>query len=435
MSWSDLTILVTVSSAIVGCYCAACSYALIGFSRTRLSLWLEAHGRPNDVPQLVEMRDGLLMMTALIRTVANLVILMSMIRLLAPPGEQHSWVEMAKAIGAAAAIIAVFGVAMPLSISRYAAEPLLARSIPLFRLLTLLIWPVLGFCLHWLDPFVRRLLGAPKRADDDRAIQEQDILDAVTDGTESGLVDDDQKEMIQAVVEFPTTTVEQIMTPRTDVEGLPVDSSLEDIKAFVAEAGHSRVPVFEGDLDHIVGVLYVKDMIRLLGTSASDAFDVRSIVREAVFVPESKQMRELLNQFRSSKVHLAIVLDEYGGTAGLVTIEDALEEIVGEIQDEYEPVAEEPGIDKISEDTFVIHGRVHIDDVNDELGIRLPEDEDYETIAGFVMAQLGRVPTINEKFEYEGVCVTITDAERTKVNEVKIEVQGRNTARQSGDAA
>jgi len=215
------------------------------------------------------------------------------------------------------------------------------------------------------------------------------------------------------------------MTPRTDVVGIEKHSTLEQIRDIILSEGYSRYPVYDDSLDNIVGVLYVKDLLPLVGANGVDVeseFKLREVVRPALFVPETKTLRDLLAEMQQRKVHMALCLDEYGGTAGLVTIEDILEEIVGEIQDEYELEEKaEPDIVRVDETTAEADGRAYIDDVNDALEIELPEDEDYDTIGGFVFAQLGHVPEVGESFDYEHLQITVLDAEKTKVNRVKIE--------------
>jgi len=411
---------ITVVAAFLSCFYTAVNYALLDFSRSRLSQLLEQRGKGEHFEHLAEYREALLMMTALLRATLNLIILLAMIAWLAPPQASSQWTQLLAAIVISAGIIAVFGVAIPLSWSRHASEPLLVFSLPVLRLHYLVLkYPMLA--LHGFDPLVRRLLGVPKPDGNGATEAEQEILDAVSEGEKTGLVDEEQKEMIEAVVEFPTTTVEQIMTPRTAIEGIVADASLDQIKRFIRTAGHSRVPVYENDLDHIVGILYVKDLVHLLGTPTDKPFDLKKMVREAVFVPESKTLRDLLGQFKASKVHLAMVLDEYGGTAGLVTIEDVIEEIVGEIHDEHEPPdEEEPTIEQVDHTNYDIDGRVRIDEANDELKLELPEDEDYDTIGGFVFATLGRIPETGEQFDHENFQIKVTDAEKTRVNKVRL---------------
>jgi len=184
--------------------------------------------------------------------------------------------------------------------------------------------------------------------------------------------------------------------------------------------------VYEGNLDHIVGVLYARDLLKHLG-EPPERFDIRSAMRPAFFVPATKPLRDLLHDFRVQKVHIAIVLDEYGGTAGLITIEDVLEELVGEISDEHEPI--EPSMFKRLDDrTADVDARMYIGDVNRLLGLNLPDDAGYETLGGFISVQMGRIPPEGATFEHEGTRYTITSAEPQKVNRVKIELPAPKSA-------
>ena len=183
-------------------------------------------------------------------------------------------------------------------------------------------------------------------------------------------------------------------------------------------AEHTRVPVYNGDLDNIVGILYAKDMLR---HTAEENIDVRSILRKCYFVPETKPLDDLLKEFKERKVHMAVVLDEYGGTAGLVTIEDVVEEIVGEIADEYDE-KQPAGMQYISERSAEVDGRFRIDDINDELDIELPEDADYDTIAGFVFSELGRIPIVGETLEARDARFTVLAADERKIIKLRVDV-------------
>ena len=234
-------------------------------------------------------------------------------------------------------------------------------------------------------------------------------------------MDETEREMIQSVIEFSDTTVAEVMTARPDIVGLPVDSSLEKIRSVIEESGHSRIPVYEGSLDHVIGILYARDLLRYVGEKPK-AFDIRSAIRQAFFVPESKLVRDLLQDFRLQKVHIAIVLDEYGGTAGLVTIEDLLEELVGDISDEHEGI--EPAVFKrIDDSTAEVDARIHIDELNRLLGTRLPENQGYDTLGGFISTHLGRIPQAGTQFEYDGSLFVILEAEPQRVTRVRVEVQ------------
>jgi putative hemolysin len=249
---------------------------------------------------------------------------------------------------------------------------------------------------------------------------EQEILQAVEEGAKEGIVDEEEKEMIESVIQFRATQVGQIMTARPEIIGLDIKSTLAEVKHTVEETGHSRIPVYDGTLDHIVGILYARDLLRHLGLPA-DKFDIRTAMRPAFYVPETKPLRDLLRDFRLQKVHMAIVLDEYGGTAGLISIEDILEELVGEISDEHE--AHEPAmLIKQSETTAEADARIYIDELNRTLGLNLPDDAGYDTLGGFISTTLGRIPEPGESFEHASVKYTITDAEPQKVNRVKIEI-------------
>ena len=422
---TDPWLILLFVAALVSCYFTALNYALLDFSRGRLAELLAERGTEHRLDHIAELRDDWLFVAGLVRTAANLAILWSAVAVIAPPDQVNTWWQLLGALSLAGGVIVVFGVAIPMSWSRYASEALLAVSMPILRVAGVIVHPIV-LLLKWLDPLVRRLLGAPKPTESDHSPLEQEILDAVSEGAKSGLVDEDQQDMIEAVVEFPSITVEQIMTPRTDIEAITADASLDDVRAFIAQAGHSRIPIYEEDLDHIAGILYLKDLVPFLGANGGnghDRFVLRDVLREALFVPETKPLADLLTEFKATKIHMAIVLDEYGGTAGLATIEDVLEEIVGEIHDEHEPPEDvEPSIDAAGDKAWEADGRVYIDQLNDKLDIDLPDEEDYDTVGGFVFAKLGHIPVIDETFDYENVRITVTDAEKTRVNRVRIEL-------------
>ena len=230
------------------------------------------------------------------------------------------------------------------------------------------------------------------------------------------------------------------MRPRTEIEGLELTDDLGFIRDFITKAGHSRIPVFKGDLDHILGILYAKDLLEFVGDGSKSEFELRPILREAQFIPETKPVRDVLSEFKTKKVHMSIVLDEYGGTAGLVTIEDVLEELVGEIQDEYEP--EDESLPEIlvqsGTRTAEVDARAYIDDVNDALeaiGLSIPDEDEYDTVGGFVLSALGRIPEMGENFQANGVVVRVLEAEPTKVTRVLIEpvAEGEEEAVGDGD--
>jgi CBS domain containing-hemolysin-like protein len=228
-------------------------------------------------------------------------------------------------------------------------------------------------------------------------------------------VDGEDRRLLQSIVDFGDTLVREVMTPRPDIVAIPESASVGDLRALFREQEYSRFPVFKGSLDNIAGFVFIKDLV-LLGT-ADDSRPIAPLVRPASVVPETKLVPDLLKQFQRQQVQCAIVVDEYGGTAGLVTIEDLLEEIVGEIRDEYD-VESETIVDE-GNGRFVFSGKVDIDEVADRLDVDI-EREGFETVGGYLMSHLGRVPVVGERFDVDGVLVEVLDAERRRVNKVRM---------------
>jgi CBS domain containing-hemolysin-like protein len=252
-----------------------------------------------------------------------------------------------------------------------------------------------------------------------------------------GLVLQEQK-MIQAIAEMGETSVREIMVPRTAMECLDVRSSISEVLDKITACMHSRIPVYEEDVDHIIGVLHVKDLFGVWedregaadpSEKSNGEFNLRPFLRPAQFVPETKKIRELFAEFQQEKNHIAIVVDEYGGTAGLVTLEDLLEEIVGEIQDEFdeEPV---PYVER-SDGAYVVEGTMHTDDLREDLGIELPESEDYDTVSGFILSRLGEVPPVGQVIEHPGVRLTVEEADERRIERVKVERTGESPKQES----
>jgi putative hemolysin len=301
----------------------------------------------------------------------------------------------------------------------YAGEKILARTYPFLRLIILLFVPLApAVRLHNL--IIRRLAGvADKSPDAQQEAKEEEFLSAVEQGKLEGVVDEVEQEMIEQVLELSDTTAEEIMTPRTDIIALKIDSDMQTVLDTITSQGHSRIPVYEETIDSIVGLVYAKDMLSRFGKD-SVHFNLRDILRDAYFVPETKTLRQLLREFQEQKLHIAIVLDEYGGTAGIVTIEDIIEEVVGEIADEYEDIPAE-SMKRIDDSTVEVDARTDIDDFNEKFEAKLPEEEDYDTVGGFVFSHLGYIPQTGETFEYGNLKFTVIASERRKINRVKIQ--------------
>ncbi len=239
-------------------------------------------------------------------------------------------------------------------------------------------------------------------------------------GEQEGLIEREERRLLESIVDFGDTLVREVMTPRPDIVGARADATLAELRQVFAEQQYSRVPVYRDSLDHILGFVFVKDLIRLPLELPAGERVVERLLRPAHFVPETKRVSELLKEFQRQQVQSAVVVDEYGGTAGLVTIEDLLEEIVGEIRDEYD-VASEPVQDE-GNGVFVFSGKVSIDDLNDRLGVSIPP-EGFGTIGGYLLAHLGRVPGVGERIDVDGLRVEVLEAERRRVTRVRVRRQ------------
>jgi CBS domain containing-hemolysin-like protein len=267
-----------------------------------------------------------------------------------------------------------------------------------------------------------RLIGRSRRqttpAPADEATEEENSQtpkDFLHAGDEEGIIEGEERKLLQSIVDFGDTLVREVMTPRPDIVAIQDSATIGELRALFREQEYSRFPVFKENLDNIAGFVFVKDLV-LLGSS-EDARSIGSLLRPALVVPETKRVPELLKMFQRQQQQCAIVVDEYGGTAGLVTVEDLLEEIVGEIRDEYD-VESEPIVDE-GNGSFLFSGKVDIDEVVDRLKIPI-EREGFETVGGFLLSHIGRVPAVGERFDIDGLSVEVLDAERRRINKVRI---------------
>jgi putative hemolysin len=248
-------------------------------------------------------------------------------------------------------------------------------------------------------------------------VTEDQLRFLVQVGEEEGVIEEDEREMIHSIFEFGDTIVREVMRPRVDIVAVPAKATINEALGLVMESGHSRLPVYEGNIDHIIAVVYVRDLLPALRQGRLDQPVGEAFRRAPFFVPETKKVDELFREMQGRKVSMAIVVDEYGGTAGLVTMEDLLEEIVGEIQDEYD--LEEKPIQLIDERTAVVNGRTHVEEVNEMLGLQLPVDE-VDTIAGLVYSLAGHVPVQGETVGVSGAELRVERALGQRITKVRI---------------
>ncbi len=275
--------------------------------------------------------------------------------------------------------------------------------------------PVTG----WLARAVSTSRRAPATpvAPEEAAEEANEVAKAfISNAEEEGIIEGEERKLLQSIVDFGDTLVREVMTPRPDIVAIREDATLGALRAVFAEQEYSRFPVYKDSLDNIAGFVFIKDVFAL-GADARDESPIRPLIRTAVVVPETKRVPELLKQFQRQQTQCAIVVDEYGGTAGLVTIEDLLEEIVGEIRDEYD-VETEPIIDE-GRGRYLFSGKVNVDEIAQRLNVEIERDG-FETVGGYLMSHIGRVPAVGERFEIDGLSVEIVDAERRRINRVRI---------------
>lgn len=303
---------------------------------------------------------------------------------------------------------------LPLLIVRRDPERVLELLLPSFQTIVRVLRPVTGPLVGLLRDLRRRSSGAA--ADDDGSVLAGAGADGTLASSRSEIDDQEQRQLIQSVVEFGDTRVREVMTPRPDIIAVKSDATLNELRNLFEEEQYSRLPVFKTNLDNILGFVFVKDLVPLHEASGDDRV-IERIQRPAYVVPETKRVAKLLKEFQRKQVQSAIVHDEYGGTAGLVTIEDLLEEIVGEIRDEYDEETE-PIVDE-GDGNFVFGGRVSVDDVGKYLNVEI-EPKGFETVAGYLLARLGRVPRVGESFDIDKLHAEVLEAERRRVHRVRL---------------
>lgn len=323
-----------------------------------------------------------------------------------------------KAVGVATGVmtfvILLFGEITPKRYCREQAEKVALRVIePIFFLSTILS-PV----VRTLTFLSQGILGPIAKKSLPRLLTEKEIHTLIDIGQEEGALEEKEEELVHSALEFDETIVKEIMTPRTKMVAISKDASLRELANLINEAGYSRIPVYEKRVDNIVGVIYAKDLLSI--PDKWDKLKVKDITHPPIFVPYTMKLSEIFHQLQREKTHLAIVVDEYGGVAGIITIEDLLEELVGEIEDEYDRVSSEK-IRLLKDGSAIVEGDTDIDEINDKLKTSLPEKATaFESISGFIFNSLGRIPNRGEVIEQNGVRIEIIDANERQIKKVRI---------------
>jgi len=433
---TGLLLWILLISTLASLLFSTLSYALRTISRVQLEEALAVRKRIRAMEAILSTRFDLSLTASILRLVCNTAAIMAagalvFSRFPRNPGA-HVFAIFGWTVLITVPAMMIFTVAIPQAWAKYAGEPLLAMTWPVLRFAHFLAWPLVRV-LKIFDEIVRRLAGVSIADEPETAAEKvgEEILSMVAEGTHEGTVDAEQQKMIEGVISFRDLDVGQIMTPRTEVVAVDVNAPLAELREKILREGLSRLPVYDGTLDNVVGILYAKDFLPYVAAfqdhATAGTIDVRKIMRPPLFVPRSKPLRDLLREFRDKQVHMAVVLDEYGGTSGLVTTEDIIEEIVGDIADEYERPAPDE-FKRIDDRTVEVDAKMSVVDINRELGLSLPEDADYTTIGGFVISKLGMIPPRGEALQHDGLHVQVLDAEPRRVKKLRLELPAPATA-------
>jgi CBS domain containing-hemolysin-like protein len=393
------------------------------FSRHDLELYCRRRNRQDTFDLILDHHEDATIAAESMLVVGCVVLILSIGQWFFPGGvarvsdAQH----LATVAACAVVVLLVLTIWIPWAVVRVWSAPLLYHTWRFWSGVAWVLWPLtLGVKL--VDVVVHRLAGQEESEEDEEEAFEDEIRTIVTAGLRDGHLEADAREMIEGVIELSDVDVSEIMTPRSEIDALDCQMAWPDILKFVVDVARTRIPVFEGNLDNVIGILFVKDLLAELSKdSQSPRISLRQLLRKPWFVPESKAVDDLLREFRRTRSHMAIVVDEYRAVAGVVTIEDALEEIVGEIADEAD-TEEEVDLIRVNDSTLEVDGRVHIDELNEDFGLMLPDAEEFDTIAGFVVNALGRIPKAGEVIVQESVRMTILKASPRRVERVRVEM-------------
>ena len=408
-SWRELAISAVALGLMALAATAEATTLLI--SRQRLRQVAEAHGRQRrTVQSLLDPRrslaSSLLLIQAIAVATAASLLTTTFLR-------ELDTAEHVLAIVVVSLVFLLLGRALPRALAGHRPERAAALLVRTAGLLAVLVLPLTVVVDVVARGFSRLLPGPPV---DVPAGTEEELRSIVLDDADDGIIEAEEREMIDGVLHLEEMTARDIMVPRVDMVAVERSSPASEIVETFTRAGHSRIPVYKETIDHIVGVLYAKDFLPfVIGTT--EQLPLATLLRPAYVVPESKRADDLLKELQRTKVHIAIVADEYGGTAGMLTIEDILEEIVGEIQDEYD--VEEPLFELVGDAELIADGRLLVEDVEEALKVEL-SDDDYETVGGFVHKHLGRMPEEGDRFEAEGVRVEVLAVEGRRVRRLRL---------------
>ena len=417
---SQLTFWIMFFSMVAMTICGAAQQVIHEISWHDLEEYCNRKRRNQTFSRIIDMRDEIALGTLMAQMIATAIFVCCLIFLFldnrGPMSLDGS--TLWAIIGTSIFCLILLNSWIPWAIAHAAAEPFLFQTWRIWWLVAGMAWP-LTVGAKLMSAFFFRARGKRVEDEDEEEAFEDEILSMVSEGEHDGLLEPARADMIEGVMELDDYDVSRVMTPRSRVDAMEFSTGWEAMLEFVVESGRTRIPIYRESIDNIIGILYAKDILRESLRSESKRRTLEKLVREPIKVPESTLLREMLQQFLSGRVHMAIVEDEYKGVAGVVTIEDVLEEIVGEIVDETDN-EEMDHIRQIDNDSVEVTGTTHLNRLNEELGLGLPEDEEFDTVSGLIMSQLKEVPKIGREFVFENVRFRVEKANRRFIELVQV---------------
>lgn len=411
--------LATAVAFVVSVFCSVAEGALLSYSPARLATRLKNAKVRARVESYLTRHERYVFTAIVLNAISDVVLVFACTLGFLESGPVY-------ALLFSLAVVILGAEVLPRAFAALYAEQLLRVVLPPIAWIDLVLLPITWPLRKMSDKIATAVAGESDEKERRAAEIVDKIRSATLEGSREGVFDQQDAEMIESIIEFHDVEVREIMTPRPDMVAIEVSAPLAEAVKIAVERGHSRIPVYEGTRDRIIGVLYAKDLLRLYGNGGPPPkdFSLRSLLRKPLYVPVTKQIGELLKELRMRKVHIAIVLDEYGGTAGMVTIEDVIEEIIGEIEDEFDQGGEQPpAFKRIDSETVEVDARLRIDELNEKLALDLPEDGEFETVGGFLFYQMGKVPKKGEKLVHRDVEYTVIDADERRIRRVRIQAK------------
>jgi len=411
MEGDSISLLIIVFCVIMSAYFSATETAFLSANRIRLKNMAEkGNKRAAQVLNLSENYDSLLSTILIGNNIVN-ILATSMATVLFvkwlgnEAGPSVSTVVMT-------VTVLIFGEITPKSISKEMPEKFAMFSAPLLRTLQIILTP-----FNYLFGLWKKLLSLIVKTDEDRTITEEEILTIVEEAQQEGGIDEQEGTLIKSAIEFQDQEAMDILTPRMDIEAVPADATKAEIAKVFAESRFSRIPVYEGSIDNITGILNQKDFYNFVYDTEQS---VESIVRPAMFITQNMKIDNLLEQLQRAKSHMAVVLDEFGGTVGIVTLEDILEELVGEIWDEHDEVEEE--FEKVSDNHYLVKGSANVEKFFEYLDVTVEEEQQSYTVSGWVMEVLEQIPNVGDTFTWNSLKVTVVTMDGKRVEQISVEI-------------